>query len=280
VSATAQSRRKPPAGFKKKNGNGQQDKFLEKQWWLGLKAGGNLTQAIPETRYAVLTPTNYSQGLTDKEYDGFKKLGTQATFEVTFYFKGFSFSVQPTYRHNRFTYINNFEWDNPENAADHLQLKYEQEQRVDYADLPLIIKYDVIGNKLRPYVQAGIFYSFLVSANKSVEVTGTDTGSGGVNEFSTEPVIVGTKDLFHKGYWGVLGGLGLNYNQGNVRFVLDASYRMGMSNITNTQSRFSNDRLSGIGDVQDDLSINNIVVSLGCLFPLRFLTSSFQALDR
>lgn len=275
----AQSQRKPPAGFKKKVKQ-QQNSFLDKQWWIGLKIGPNLTKATPETRYSVLTPTNYALPITDKKYDGFKKLGSQATLEITFDYKGIGFSFQPTYRLSRFTYTNDFMWDNPENAAEMLELKYDHELRVDYADLPLIVKYDITGNTLRPYVQGGIFYSMLVNANKTVEISGTDFASGGTNELSSEPVIVGAKDLFHKSYWGLMAGAGLHYNLGNVRLVFDASYRIGMSNVTDTKNRFSNDRLSGIGDALDDMKTDNIVLSIGCLFPMRFLSTSFKSIDR
>lgn len=275
----AQSQRKPPAGFKKKVKQ-QQNSFLDKQWWIGLKIGPNLTKATPETRYSVLTPTNYALPITDKKYDGFKKLGSQAILEITFNYKGIGFSFQPTYRLSRFTYTNDFMWDNPENAAEMLELKYDHELRVDYADLPLIVKYDITGNTLRPYVQGGIFYSMLVNANKTVEISGTDFASGGTNELSSEPVIVGAKDLFHKSYWGLMAGAGLHYNLGNVRLVFDASYRIGMSNVTDTKNRFSNDRLSGIGDALDDMKTDNIVLSIGCLFPMRFLSTSFKSIDR
>lgn len=281
VSATlyAQSQRKPPAGFKKK-AKQQQNSFLDKQWWIGLKVGPNLTKATPETRYAILTPTNYAATLTDKQYDGFKKLGSQATLEITFNYKGIGFSFQPTYRLSRFTYTNDFIWDNPENASEVLQLKYDHQLKVDYADLPFIVKYDITGNTLRPYVQGGIFYSMLVNANKTVEISGTDFASGGTNELSSEPVIVGAKDLFHKSYWGIMAGAGLHYNLGNVRLVFDASYRIGMSNVTNTKSRFSNDRLAGIADALDDMKTDNVVLSVGCLFPMRFLSTSFKSIDR
>lgn len=274
-----QSQRKPPAGFKRK-AKEQQNSFLDKQWWIGLKIGPNLTKASPETRYTILTPTNYSQQLTDKKYDGFKKLGSQATLEITFNYKGIGFSFQPTYRLSRFTYTNDFMWDNPENATEKLQLKYAHELKVDYADLPLIVKYDFTSGSLRPYIQGGIFYSRLINANKTIEITGTDFASGGTNELSSEPVIVGAKDLFHKSYWGLMAGAGLHYNLGNVRLVLDMSYRVGNSNITNTKSRFSNDRLSGIGDALDDMKMDNIVFSVGCLFPMRFLSTSFKSTDR
>ena len=275
----AQSQRKPPAGFKRK-ANEKQNSFLDKQWWIGLKVGPNLTKASPETRYSILTPTNYALPLTDKKYDGFSKIGSQATLEITFNYKGIGISFQATYRLSRFTYTNEFMWDNPENAIEMLELKYDHELKIDYADLPLIIKYDFAGNTLKPYVQAGIFYSMLINANKTVDITGTDFASGGTNVLSSEPVIVGAKDLFHKSYWGIMAGTGLHYNLGNVRLVLDMSYRIGMSNITNTKNRFSNDRLSGIGDAMDDMKTDNVVISIGCLFPMRFLSTSFKSIDR
>ena len=272
----AQPKRKPGGLAAKPS---QQNKFLEKQWWLGFKAGTNLSQAVPIKRYTIMTPTNYALALTDKSYDSFGKMGFQAALEVTFYYKGFSFSTQPTYRHSSFTYSNQYQWTNSENPAEQLILQYDQEQKIDYADFPLIVKYDILRNKLRPYVQAGIFYSMLINANKSVNVSGTDYASGGTNQFANQEIIVGAKDLFDN-YWGIMAGVGADYNLGNVRLVLDVSYWKGMSNITNVENRFGNDRLAGIGDSQDDLDFNNIVISAGVLFPMRYLSSDFKTLDR
>jgi outer membrane protein W len=268
--------KKKPAGFNKGKAN-QADKFLDKQWWIGFKAGTNLTEAVPGTRYSITVPTNYSASRTEKVYDVFNEAGSQASLEFTFFFKGFSFSTQPTYRLSRFTYSNQLYWGN---SSGQLILNYDHEQKTSYADVPLMVKYDITGNKLRPYIQAGIFYSFLINATKSVTVTGTDGTSGTLHEFSNEPVIVGARDLFHKGYWGLMGGAGLDYNIGNIRVVLDASYWKGMSNVANTQNRYSNNRLSGIGEALDDMKLNNIVISAGCLFPLRFLSNDFKSLGR
>lgn len=271
----AQRKRSPYGGGRPP---GSKNTFLEKQWWIGLKAGTNLTEAVPETRYSAMVPTNYAASLGDKAYDRFNKTGSQATLEITFYVKRLSLSLQPTYRHSRFTYSNQYEWFNPENVAQTLQLKYDHEQKTDYAEIPFLLKYDITGNKLRPYVQAGVFYSFLVSATQTVNISGLDLASGSANPLSYPSVIVGAEDLFEN-YWGWMAGAGLDYNVGNVRLVLDVSYKMGMSNVTNTQNRFSNDRLAGIGEAQDDLTINNVVISAGVLFPLRFLSTSFRTLD-
>ena len=256
----------------------KQAKFLDKQWWLGFKAGVNLSNPVPTERYAVVVPTNYTSESTEKQYDHFNKPGIQATLDVTFNFKAFAISAQPTYRSSVFSYQHGMTWQNTENPGEHLDLHFAQEQQVDYADLPLIATYELGGYKLRPYVQIGIFYSILVNATKSVTVSGTDYASGGTNTFKNEPLIVGAKDLFTNS-WGLLGGAGVHYNLGNVRLVLDVSYRQGMSNIANTENRYNNDRLNGIGEAQDDLLLHNLMFSAGCLFPLRFLSKNFNSID-
>ena len=277
VGVFAQNKRKggPPSMKTKSNPT---EKFLNKQFWLGFKAGVNLTNPISQAQYAVIVPNNYDVAQTNKKYQSFNKIGAQATLEVTFYYKGFSISAQPTYRTSRFTYANEYTWTNPGTAGQRLNLKFDQEQQLDYADLPLLLKYEFTQNKLRPFVQAGVYYSILVNATKGVTVSGTDNASGGTNTFKNEPVVVGAKDLFTNN-WGAIAGGGLNYNLGNVRLVLDISYHIGMSNIANVKDRFANDRLSGIGDAQDDLKTNHLLFSVGCLFPLRFLSNNFKSLD-
>lgn len=254
-----------------------QSKFLDKQFWLGFKAGVNLSQPDVMARYSVLAPTNYAPAQTDKSYKSFSMMGSQATLEFTFSFKGISISAQPTYRSSQFEYSNEFKWTG-NSATQQLNLLFKQQQKLDYADLPLLVKYEFAGGNLRPHIQLGIYYSILVNANKSVTVSGSDNASGGTNTFENEPVVVGAKDLFTNN-WGLSGGAGLNYNVGNVRIVFDALYYKGMSNIANVNNRFSNDRLSGIGDAQDDLKTNHLVFQIGCLFPLRFLSNEFKSLD-
>ena len=269
---------------KKRNGSFNAAKtnpnqFLQQQWWLGFKAGVNVAQADPSKRYSILTPTNYSSSVTDKQYDAFKELGLQTTIEITYYYKGFYFSVQPSYISSNFTYSNQLEWVNSTNISETLTQTYKQNQKIEYADLPFLIKYDITGSKLRPFVQVGVFYSILLNAVKTVDVSSLDVASGGTNTINSPPLIVGSKDLFSN-YWGLIGGVGVSYQLGNVRLVLDATYRQSLSNIANPQNRFSNDRLSGIGDAQDDLNLKNIMVSAGVLFPMRYLSSSFKSNDR
>jgi outer membrane protein W len=129
-------------------------------------------------------------------------------------------------------------------------------------------------------VQIGVYTAMLINASKDVSVKGIDNAAGGVNEFTNESIIIGAKDLFAKNHWGLMGGAGVNYNLGNnVRLNVDIMYRYGMSNIVSTKNRYDSDRLSGVGDVLDDLTLDNLAISIGCLFPLRFLSSGFKTLD-
>lgn len=275
---TIAQKKKRPAGYNKQNNENEQ--FLQKQWWLGFKAGTNLSGINIGKTYTVLSPVNYDPSLTGKKYQGYNKLGSQAALEITFSYKRVSISLQPTYRHASFVYTNEYEWTDATNSNNTLILQYEQEQKVDHAEIPLVIKYEMGSNKLRPYLQLGGFAAFLINANKSVTVSGTDYASGGKNEFQDPAIIVGAKDLFAKNYWGFVAGAGLNYHLGNVRFNLDVMYKYGMSNITSTKNRYSNDRLSGVGDALDDMKLNNLAISVGCLFPLRFLGSGFKSIDK
>ena len=266
----------------KKNGFNQSgrkaDIFLHKQWWLGFKAGPNLSGVVVQTPYAVIAPVNYDVHTISKKYKNFRVAGSQVSFEVTFNFKGLSISLQPTYRTNRFSYQNNFAWSDIETPDNRLVLHYDQEQKTAYLDWPVMAKYEFSPRKIKPYIQAGLYSSLLLDATKSVRVSGTDYAAGGANEFSNESIIIGASDLFARYHWGFIAGGGFYYPLGNVRINLDITYRYGMSNISSTDNRYGSDRLSGVGDSLDDLKLNSISVSAGCLFPLRFLGSGFRSM--
>lgn len=151
---------------------------------------------------------------------------------------------------------------------------------MDYLDFPFLGKIVLTQTRLRPYLQAGFYFSRLIGASKTIEITKTDYASGSANEVQDDPIIVGASDLFAKKHWGMIGGGGLYYALGNVRLNLDIQYKFGMSNISSAKNRYASDRLSGVGDSLDDLKLNTIAVSLGCLFPLRFLENSFKSVGK
>ncbi len=257
------------------------DPFEKSQWWIGIKLGANLTQAIPEARYTPFSATDGRPAETyDKTYQDFSEWGAQAGLDINFFYNGFTVSFQPNFRRQRFTYSNQYIWFDPEDAQNTLSLDYTQDNKLDYIELPLMIKYDILRTAFRPTVFVGGFYATLVEAQKALSITGTDLASGGVSEFQGEEIIVGARDLFNNTSLGLVGGVGCSYNVGNVRFALDVAYRYGLNNISNACNRYTNQRLVGVGDIMDDIKLRNLSVSFSCLFPMRFLrTGSFRAVD-
>jgi hypothetical protein len=256
-------------------------KFLNKQWWIGVKGGTNLSSPHVTAPYAILSPANYTLAKgTGKKYESFKQLGSVATLEITFVYRGLAFSFQPTYQHSIFSYSNEYAWIS-DTSAHQLSLKYNHEQKIDHFVFPLLVKYEFAGNKLRAYFQFGVYEAVLINATKSSQATGVDMASGGTNALNYPPIVVGAKDLFAKNHWGLIGGLGLYYNLGNVRLNFDAQYRYGQSNISSAKNRTSSDMLgTGAFDEMDDLNLDNLNISLGCLFPLRFLEDGFKSMNR
>jgi outer membrane protein W len=284
IIATANAQQVKPqkskyANLKFNKSSKEKDFFLKKQWWLGMKGGTNLSKPVVQKQFSVVSPINYDLTTSEKKYKSYKQFGSQVTLEVTFYYKGFNASFQPTYRHIGFDYSNHYAWESSVESRKFI-MDYKQQQRVDYLDFPFLGKYEHGIRKVRPYVQAGIWFSHLVNADKTVSISKTDFASGSPDKTSDEPIVVGANDLFAKNYWGLLGGVGLNYNVGNVRLNFDVQYKHGLSNISSSKNRYGNDRLSGVGDSLDDLRLNNLAISVGCLFPLRFLEKDFKSLDK
>jgi outer membrane protein W len=253
--------------------------FLKTQWWLGFYGGVNVAEAEPDQQYTGIVALNYEESVNEKSYSSFSQPAGQAGIDVTFFHKGFSFSFKPNYRVEKFSYTNSYIWYSDDNALNSLQLSLEQEHILNFVELPIFIKYDILSGKLRPFVQAGAFYRILMNADKSISTTGVDYASGGNGPFQNQTVTIGAEDLFVKSSAGVIGGVGCTYDVWNVRLILDVSYRMGLNNISNAENRYSENPLTGIGDAMDDLTLNSISVNIGCVFPLRFISKDLKAID-
>ncbi|GIV36009.1 MAG: hypothetical protein KatS3mg032_0388 [Cyclobacteriaceae bacterium] len=276
VTMVAAQKRKPPSSFNRINAANTQ--FLEKQWWLGLKAGVSFSGTVVQQPYSGLSPVNYTA--PQKNYDNFAQPGFVVLMEAAFSYRRFTVAFQPGYRNARFDYQTFYLWTDYQNPDNRLELQYGQQQRVEYADFPLLVRFDATTTRLRPYIQAGVYYAHLIQAAKTIQVTGTDYASGGINVFAQPPVKVGATELFATTHYGLIAGAGASLHSGNVRFSFDIQYRKGMSLANSTSNRYANTRLNSFGDVMDDIHINSVLFSLGTIFPLKFLSKSFQSVTQ
>jgi len=278
VEAQKKSKKKYYSGSQLKGGGPKTTSFLSQQWWLGFIFGANLTDPQPGTRYSTFSPIVESGLSTDKTYESYNKIGFQAGISFTYSYRILSVSLQPNYRQQSFAYSNQYQWIDENDSENSVILNYYQEQNLDYIDFPLTISASFLSGKLKPFIEVGGFYSLLINANKEVSVDGVDRASGSPNPFTRGSLSIGATEQFTNNA-GLVGGIGFNYDPGNIRITFDIQYRYGLSNVTNTENRYADSRLAGIGDVLDDLSLNNIAVNVGVLFPLRFLSKDFAATE-
>ncbi len=246
------------------------------QWWIGIKAGTNLTKPIPSGNFGTFSFTDTpTSGNAEKQYEQFNLPGYQFGFLVGFEFlPGLSAKLEPVFSTYKYSYSVSYLWASQESGTKNVALEYEHTNQLQYLELPLVFKYQLVSGKTKPFVQAGAFASTLLNATKKVTEEITDNATGG-NTISDKNEYAGQIDDFYvKNNWGLLFGIGVTQNLGNARFGLVANYRLGMKNISNSSSRYlDNQFLSGVFDAQDDIKLDAIEISLQVVMPLKFITS-------
>lgn len=248
--------------------------FLDTQFWLGLKIGGNVTQAFPETRFAGFSPIDYSPDSLEKSYSDFSLPGAHMGLEMNFYHRGFSVSFQPAYKRSRFEYSSQTSWRGAL-INNRFDSRFDVEQRLDVIELPLIIKYEIIqSGKIRPFVMAGGYHSRIASAQKEVRVTNTDFSSGRPLSSDGGATIIGVKDAFQP-FSGVSGGIGVNLDYWNIRTVLEIQYQRGLTSAT--KPNVQENQFASLGEITDEVLLREINISLGFVFPFRFIDKQFAA---
>lgn len=245
--------------------------FLDTQWWLGLRAGSNLTDPKTASFYSVLSAIDYDAENLKKSYESYQSPGLQLGLDLTYYHRGFSIGILPTFKRYRYDYDNSLEW---VTALDIFETNYQVSQNLDYLEIPLVLKYDVLkSGNLRPFIQLGIQWGFAIGAEKSLTIThqeGTPAATSGGT------ISIDTKKDF-KDFAAALVGIGASYDIGNIRMSLDFSYHYGLTSIIDQERLFTENQLTAVGDINDDIRLNNLQANLSFLFPLRFIDTTFKS---
>lgn len=245
--------------------------FEKSQYWLGLKAGISLSQATPIERFTVFEPIDGNYDGYKKEYETFNRIGTQYQFSFLYAYRRFSIYACPGYKSVKYSYKNKYTWQDVDNPSARVELNHLQIQTIEYATLPVTLKFEFLNTKLRPYLHGGGYVAYRFNGRKTLEVSGTDNASGGAGSFENQPIVVGSSSLYNTWWYGLMGGIGANYDWYNVRIFLEANYIYGINNVTNKATRYKENALSGSGDVLDDVLLSNLEFNLGMVFPMRFL---------
>ncbi len=245
--------------------------YEKTQFWLGMKGGINLSHNQILERFSVFESTNGNAETYQKTYKNFNQIGTQFQFCFQFNYKSFALVFAPGYKNMGYNYKNTYKWQDQATPTNNFELNYNQIQTLEYAIFPISIKYEFLKKTFKPYIHAGILAAVSIKASKKLEISGTDNASGGTTNFERTPITSDASSLIAATWTAALGGIGLNYDKLNIRLFIEANYMLGFNNITNPNTRYTTNPFAGSGDVLDDIRISNIDISLGAMFPLKFL---------
>ena len=230
--------------------------------------GINTSTPLIYKKYEVFSSLDSEVEAAERKYGDFKVINGQFGLEITFYKNGLSYSTQPNYRQVAYESTHERNWTSESNTNQNLETKITSRQILNHIDLPLLVKKDITSGQLRPFLQVGGALGFVLNARKNSTVINKSSGFDEEHQFTVD-----NRDQFRTTYFELLGGGGLSYDVQSIRVVLDANYRFLGSNIIKPENRTIDNQSLSIGQSMDDLSLNNISVNLGILFPLRYVGS-------
>ena len=247
------------------------------QLWLGMLGGVNQTQATPLNRYSIIESTNgetNEKNYLNKGYLG-NQLGVLFTYDV---FAGIALSLQPRIVNYSFAYESEYEWVDDANSFNDFLVNYTHENKLQYLQIPFFIKYDVISsnfgfgrrkkNMLKPFVQAGGAYSYLLQSQKKV----TETGVNNLQDYEKSPYALDVSNQFINSEWQAIVGGGLNVDINSFRFAAVFNYHWGLNNVIDKDQRYSNlQQNTDSYDVYDNVNLRGWTASIHAIFPLKFI---------
>ncbi len=240
------------------------------KWAFGLKGGVNFTKIFQGDQFSVFSYTKPTKN--EREEKQYMSLLDNKGFHVTFIAKyrivgNLQVTLQPTFSTYKYSYENNYAWFDFDNTTNSLDLTYTHTQSLNYVELPVFIRYDILDFPIRPFVQAGGFYGRLLSASKEVKLRGTNYAAGASEKADISTKTIGMDDLYVKSNYGLIAGAGISYRMGVASVELGVDYKFGMNDIVDKSNRFKESSIvSGSYDILDDTKLRNILFSVGFVF--------------
>ena len=228
---------------------------------LGIRVGGNVTfpTRIGDAFSVISSLDNPNLG--EEKYNiGYSYyLGFFFRYRV---FKNIAIVIMPSLTNYAFGYQESYTLGRA-NRTDRIvtNFNYDYKQNISYLEIPFSVNYSIAPNsRLRPFVSAGWFQSFLLNATKTSNST-----------FVTASQSFPNKENFISANSGYMVGFGITYEFNKFALNIDARYKYGLLNLTNSSNRFANPVAAlGFYDIPNDIKINNIELGFSLLYHLNF----------
>ncbi|MCU4174896.1 outer membrane beta-barrel protein [Carboxylicivirga sp. N1Y90] len=240
---------------------------------VGFYGGMSFSQARSSEGHQVLEYLGSTPNFTNKSYDAmFSNLGHQFGF-VMFYpaMGNLHVGLLPNYSSYSYGYHNEQEWLDNNGAS--LAVIHNHQQKLRYLEIPLVVRYYIGTNKLKPYVEGLFSYGFLLTADKSVDSDYT-RNDGSTNTLTQQTKVNGDyKSNYITSKWDIGAGAGVSYDFDQLIVTLGATYQYNLNPISNAKNRYNNDLFtSSTYDVQDKLSLDALKINLSVIFPISKIT--------
>jgi hypothetical protein len=247
-----------------KSGKSDDGRFM-----VGLKGGINFVQPLVLHKYNVLNPLDNTISQSGiKTYKAFiQNVGYQYYFTVLYQInKSFDIRIEPGFPTYVYKYGSAYFW---ESNSERIDMSIKHQQTLKYIEIPVTMRYLYGSGLVRPFIQGGIFYEYLLNSMKSYKRLETYTNSAGNSTLNSDSQTGDASPLYVKSRYGFNLGAGLDYDLTFVHLTLDVNLSLGINSVTNEAARYSTQQFSsGVYDVQDDIRFLIPSINIGVLFPI------------
>jgi hypothetical protein len=235
---------------------------------VGFRGGMNFSQPL------VLHPNEILQSpdgvvAYEKEYSPFYvNTGYQYAFMGMIYLKpSISLAFEPGISVYRYKYETLTGWTNGADASDYIEYTARHRNSLSYLEFPIVLRYDLKGNTLIPFVSLGIFYGFLLGGEKKLEASVTRYSATASIPYETSTTLMNNTGSYIRSRIGIAPGVGFYYPMGPVKLMFSVDLGLGLNNIVNESERYSNaSATAGMYDIQDDMRLAVLNIHIGILF--------------
>lgn len=247
------------------SGNGSLDNI---NLIIGIRGGINFAQPIVMDHFEVIQGNDPTVAY-NKDYSPlFVNLGYHYAFVFMVYLKKtLSLSFEPAMASYRYKYRSSTDWTSGGDPTDYITFTADHSNTVNYLEFPLTIRQEIGSQDFKPFVSLGLTYGYRLTAAKKMEYS-INRNQGNVSiPIESNTVISNNSDSYIHSRFAVAAGFGFLYSVGPANLMLSADFSFGLNNIVDESQRYSNPSItSGMYDVQDNIRLSAVNITLGILF--------------
>jgi hypothetical protein len=242
------------------------------KFMVGLKGGVTFVQPLVFQKFNIISPLDnlITQSGTKRYKTFFQNIGYQYAFTALYQISSsLDIRLEPAFTTYIYKYSSAYFWQTTGTNSERIDMSVKHQQSLKYIEIPVTLRYLYGSGNARPFIQGGIFYSYMLNAFKSYKRNESYTNASGISTLNSDSESGDSSPLYIKSRYGFNAGIGVDYDLTYVHITFDINLNIGVNSITNQAARYSTQQFSGgLYDVQDDIRLIIPSINIGLLFPL------------